>query len=81
VVRFTIDDAYVTAAPGDTVAVALLNAGRRAWRLTDDSQPRGVFCAIGVCFDCTLTVDGIADVRACMTPARDGMRIITECAP
>ncbi len=80
VVTLTIDDADATAARGDTVAVALLNAGRTAWRLTDDGEPRGLFCAIGVCFDCTLTIDGVANVRACMTPVRNGMRVVTECA-
>lgn len=30
---------------------------------------------MGACFDCVVTIDGQAGLRACMTPARDGMRI------
>lgn len=39
--------------------------------------PRGLFCGMGLCFDCLVTVDGRPDVRACMTPVRDGMQIET----
>jgi predicted molibdopterin-dependent oxidoreductase YjgC len=34
-----------------------------------------MFCGIGVCFDCIVTIDGIANQRACITQLRDGMRI------
>jgi len=36
---------------------------------------RGVFCGMGVCFDCLVCVDGRSDVRACITPVREGMRV------
>jgi NADH dehydrogenase/NADH:ubiquinone oxidoreductase subunit G len=35
-----------------------------------------VFCGIGVCFDCLVTVDG-SQIRACVTPVRDGMQVST----
>jgi predicted molibdopterin-dependent oxidoreductase YjgC len=41
----------------------------------DGGAPRGVFCGMGVCFDCLVRVDGRSDVRACVTPVRDGMRV------
>ena len=45
----------VIAQEGDTVAVALLNAGIRDFRFTRKKQePRGVFCAIGRCTDCVM---------------------------
>jgi D-hydroxyproline dehydrogenase subunit gamma len=81
VVTVTIDGRPTAVSDGETVAVTLLNAGRRAWRTTPAGEPRGVFCAIGICFDCTVTVDGVASVRACMTRVRDGMRVTTERAP
>jgi predicted molibdopterin-dependent oxidoreductase YjgC len=34
-----------------------------------------MFCGIGVCFDCIVTIDGIANQRACITQLRSGMRI------
>jgi NADH dehydrogenase/NADH:ubiquinone oxidoreductase subunit G len=33
---------------------------------------------MGVCFDCLVTVDGVDNVRACLTPVEDGMVIATE---
>jgi aerobic-type carbon monoxide dehydrogenase small subunit (CoxS/CutS family) len=36
-----------------------------------------VFCGIGMCFDCTATVDGVADVRTCVTTVHSGMRVST----
>ncbi len=34
-----------------------------------------LFCGMGVCFDCLVTVDGRGGVRACTTPVRAGMRV------
>jgi aerobic-type carbon monoxide dehydrogenase small subunit (CoxS/CutS family) len=65
----------VPACDGQTVAAALLASGRRVLRRTATGAPRGVFCGMGVCFDCLVTVDGQADRRACITPARPGMRV------
>ncbi|WP_030419817.1 (2Fe-2S)-binding protein [Streptomyces sp. SCSIO 75703] len=63
---------------GQTVAAALVAAGRIAWRTTRvGRRPRGVFCGIGVCFDCLVTVDGSDGQRACLVPARPGMAVTT----
>lgn len=63
---------------GQTVAAALVAAGRVAWRSTRAGhRPRGVFCGIGVCFDCLVTVDGSGGQRACLVLARPGMTITT----
>lgn len=59
----------------DTVASALIAAGELACRETADGQRRGVFCGMGVCQDCLVTVDGVPGQRACMTPVRDGMTV------
>lgn len=59
--------------PGQTVAAALIAAGIRSWRSTRrDGAPRGLFCGIGVCFDCLVTVNGEPVTRACLRPACDG---------
>lgn len=71
--RLTVDGLPLTARPGQTIAGAMLAAGRRSWRTTArDRRPRGLFCGIGVCFDCLVTVNGIRDIRACQRPATDG---------
>lgn len=61
---------------GQTVAAAMLAAGQRVLRHTRRAgKPRGLFCAMGVCFDCVMIIDGKAGVRACMTKVEDGMRV------
>ncbi len=76
-----VDGAPVPAYPGETIAGVLLAAGWRAWRTTRRGQPRGVFCGIGLCFDCLVTVDGIPNVRACMTQVTQGMVVETGHTP
>ena len=69
--RLTVDGEPVEAYPGETIATALLAADRRTARRTAHrGAPRGVFCAIGVCHDCRMVVDGEANVRTCLVPAR-----------
>lgn len=61
---------------GQTVAGVLLGSGRVSWgRSPVTGRPRGVFCGIGVCFDCLVVVDGVRDVRACLRRAVDGSRV------
>src|SRR5262249_13224708 len=72
--QFTVDGEPIDAYPGETIATALLAADRRVARRTAHrGAPRGVFCAIGVCHDCRMVVDGEANVRTCPGPARAGM--------
>ncbi len=76
-IRLSVDGRTLDAFPGETVATALLAARRRAFRHSRRGEPRGPFCNMGVCFDCLVTVDGVADVRACLTPVVDGMAVET----
>lgn len=41
------------------------------------SQPRGIYCGMGVCFECTVMVDG-RPARACITPVKEGMSVETQ---
>jgi len=71
-----VDGRPVAAYAGETVATALLGAGQVTLRLTPKrGRPRGVLCGMGVCFDCLVTVDGVPNVRACVTYARPGMQV------
>lgn len=77
---FTIrfDGEPVAAAPGQTVAAALWAVGVRSWRATRDAGgPRGLFCGIGACFDCLVTIDGAPNQRACLVPARPEQLVTT----
>ncbi|GGM42401.1 (2Fe-2S)-binding protein [Promicromonospora citrea] len=74
-----VDGEPVTGTAGQTIAGVLLGAGRRAWRTTrGGAAPRGVFCGIGVCFDCLVEVNGLRDVRACLRRAHDGDVVVRQ---
>ena len=74
-----IDGKEVDAYEGETIAAALIAAGIRVFRTTRKrSEPRQIFCAVGRCTDCVMTVDGQPNVRTCITPVRDGMEIWTR---
>ncbi len=77
-VTLFVDGEPVQARRGQTVATALLAQGRRVLRHTrNGGNPRGLFCAMGVCFDCVMTIDGLQGTRACMTRVEDGMQVRT----
>jgi hypothetical protein len=77
--RFAFDDDIVPFEDGQTVGAALVQAGIRSWRTTRVSgRPRGLFCGIGVCYDCLITVDGMPNVRACLVEAAEGMGVTSQ---
>ncbi|MEW6524033.1 MAG: (2Fe-2S)-binding protein [Bacillota bacterium] len=78
-VTITVDGIPVAARTGEPIAAALMAAGHHVFRYTPRRhEPRGVFCAIGRCTDCIMTVDGVPNVRTCVTPVRPGMEIRTQ---
>lgn len=77
----TFNGRQLPAAPDQTVAAALIAAGIRSWRTTrHTASPRGLFCGIGSCYDCLVTINGQPGMRACLTPAHDGDMIESHTA-
>jgi predicted molibdopterin-dependent oxidoreductase YjgC len=61
---------------GEPIAAALLANGIKVFRESIKlHRPRGLYCAIGNCSSCLMVVDGKPNVRTCITPLREGMRI------
>lgn len=78
-VTIYVDGVPITGRAGEPIAAALLAAGKRVFRRSARlDAPRSVFCAIGRCTDCAMTVDGRPNIRTCVTPVRDGMQIETQ---
>ena len=78
-IEFTFDGESINAITGQSVAAALLAANQRALRKTRfNNNERGVFCGIGVCFDCLVVIDGITNQRACLIEAKPGMKVQTQ---
>jgi len=66
----------IKAYKGETIAMALHAAGiRTLQRSINKHRPRGLFCAIGKCSSCLMKVNGIPNVRTCITLVEDGMQI------
>lgn len=74
-VSIRINGQSIRAFAGETIHAALIAAGIQVMRMTGSGELRGVFCGMGICYDCLVTVDSIPDQRACMTMVREGMEI------
>ena len=78
-VTIVVDGKEVTAKKGEVIAAALIAAGIIINRYTiKKKEPRGLFCGIGQCTDCIMTVNGVNNVRVCITPVEEGMVIETQ---
>lgn len=78
-VKFAYDGKTLAGYAGEPIAMALKANGVMVHRYTArHSQPRGVFCAIGRCTDCVMIVDGMLNVRTCITPLQEGMKVQTQ---
>lgn len=75
-IKFFYDGEEYLGFKGDTIASALLAHGVRKLRVHEASEkPRGIYCNIGHCFECRVTVDSQEGVRACLTPIENNMSI------
>jgi hypothetical protein len=78
-VAVVIDGKPFVARAGDTVAAALLAAGRATFRTTPvTGAPRGPYCLMGTCFDCLVTIDDVPGRQACLVAVAPEMRIDTR---
>lgn len=78
-VLITVDGKELCVKDGMMIAAALLENGIRINRYTrKEHKPRGVFCGIGQCTDCVMVVNGVPNVRTCITPVEAGMVIETQ---
>ncbi|MDP9897949.1 glycine/D-amino acid oxidase-like deaminating enzyme [Variovorax ginsengisoli] len=74
-IRFWYDGQPIDALDGETIAASLTAAGIAPLRPTRGGERRGIYCGMGACFECLVTVDGQASQRACLTKAADGQQV------
>lgn len=78
-VSFTFDGKVIQGYEGESIASALHAAGIRKLHESEvKRRPRGLFCAIGNCSSCLCRVDGRENVRICIEPLREGMRVESQ---
>ncbi len=80
-ITFSFDGRPIRAYRGETIAAALHAAGIRVITRSKNGRPRGLFCAIGKCSSCLVTVDGIPNVKSCVTLVREGMDVRSQRGP
>ncbi|QCO06197.1 FAD-dependent oxidoreductase [Azospirillum argentinense] len=77
-IEITYDGERIPALAGETVAAALAAHGVAAYRHTRDGGRRGLYCGMGACFECLVTVDGKASQRACLTKVVEGQVVRSQ---
>ena len=77
-VTLRINGRAFTVPAGTSVAAALAVAGDFVSRSDLGGRPRGPLCGMGVCFECRVTVDGVPEVLACLTPCREDLEVVTD---
>lgn len=78
-VSFTFNGKELRGVKGDSVASALHAAGVMVLAHSAElHRPRGFFCAIGNCSSCMMVVNGKPNVKTCITPLEEGMRVETQ---
>ena len=77
-IDITIDGRHVTAFEGELLSTVLQAEGVMVFgRKSGTGRPAGFYCGMGICYECLVTVNGSANVRACQTLALDHMVIET----
>jgi thioredoxin reductase/bacterioferritin-associated ferredoxin len=75
-IEITVDGGAVRTFEGETIAAALTAAGiREIRRAPQHSDPRGLYCCMGSCHGCLVTVNGQPNVRACVTSVEAGQKV------
>lgn len=78
-VKFTFDGREMEGYTNETIAAALIANGVDVFRHSlREQRPRGFFCAIGRCSSCLMTVNGVPNVRVCVTYLEEGMDVHTQ---
>jgi aerobic-type carbon monoxide dehydrogenase small subunit (CoxS/CutS family) len=79
-IEIIADGKPLRAVRGSTLASALLNAQQRTFRRSTSGESRAPLCGMGICYECRVTVDGVAHQRACMIVVEPGMKVDTEAS-
>jgi sarcosine oxidase subunit alpha len=76
-IEISVDGRKLRVEAGLTLAAALWNAGIPHLRYSVSGEPRGALCAMGICYECRVTIDGAPHRRACLELCRAGMEVAT----
>ena len=73
------DGEKIVAFKGETIASALLAAGKKVFRTTNKKkEPRGFYCGAGICYECRMIVNGRPNIRVCQTMVTPNCKVQTQ---
>jgi len=72
-----VDGQPIRAFAGEKVTTVLLSSGIFTCQ-SHDGRSLGVFCNIGQCCSCLMTIGGVSGVRACQTTVSPGLKVETR---
>ena len=74
-----IDGQKVMAYEGETLATVLMATGIRAFEHhVHPYAPSRLFCGMGTCQQCLVTIDDLPNCQACQTPVHPDMKVKTN---
>lgn len=75
-IRISVNGTPVEVPAGTSVAAAVMIAGESTFRRSVSGEPRGPVCGMGICFECRVTIDGVAHCRSCQVVCAEGMKVV-----
>lgn len=78
-VKFTFNGQELEGYKGESIQAALHAAGVKVLgKSLELHRPRGFYCAIGNCSSCQMVVNGVPNVKTCVTELEEGMIVETQ---
>ncbi len=75
-IEFIYDSKKIRAYDNETIAAGLHASEEKVLSKSSNRlRPRGFYCAIGKCASCLMTVNGIPNIKTCMTRVEEGMTV------
>ena len=78
-IEIFVNNHPIRAYEGESIGAVLTAIGIRQIRHAPQlKDPRGLYCCMGSCYGCLVTVNGQANERACVTPVQAGQQITLQ---
>ncbi len=78
-VGLTINGQYYRVPAGSSVWAAMILVHETTTRLSPVTEKkRSAYCAMGVCYECLVEIDGIPNQQACLKEVKEGMQVAMQ---
>lgn len=77
-VQLRVNGTSIRVPAGSTVAAAVVLAGRCGFRRSVTGELRAPLCGMGICYECRVTINGMAHCRSCQVLCEEAMEVVTS---